>query len=143
MPMTMHVDIVSAEAQIFSGTAERLVATGVDGELGIYPGHTALLTALKPGTVRVVRTEGNEEIYYTSGGMLEVQPHMTTILADTVVRAADLDEAAVLEAKEKAEKSLHDHEDKLNFARASSELAQAMAQLQAISKLKKKLNIKS
>lgn len=138
----MHVDIVSAEAQIFSGTAERLIATGIIGELGIHPGHSPLLTALKPGTVRVFKTETNEEIYYTSGGMLEVQPHMVTILADTVVRAADLDEAAALEAKENAEKALHDREDKLDFTRASSELAQAMAQLQAISKLKKRMNIK-
>jgi F-type H+-transporting ATPase subunit epsilon len=141
MPMNLHVDIVSAEAQIFSGTAERVVASGAVGELGIYPGHTALLTSLKPGTVRIVKSEGNEEIYYTSGGILEVQPNTVSILADTVVRAADLDEAAALEAKENAERSLHDRESKLDYAKATAELAQAMAQLQAISKLKKKLKV--
>lgn len=139
MPMTIHVDIVSAEAQIFSGLAERVVATGVLGELGILPRHTPLLTSLKPGPIRIVRSEGNEEVFYISGGILEVQPHMITVLADTVVRATDLDEAAALEAKERAEQALKDRQADLDYAKATSELAEAVAQLQAIRKLRKKL----
>lgn len=139
MPMTIRINIVSAEAEIFSGMAERVVATGILGELGIHPGHSPLLTALKPGTIRVIKTEGDEEVFYTKGGILEVQPHVITILADTVVRAADLDEAAALEAKERAEAMLKTRATEFDFAAASSELAQAAAQLQAIRKLKKKL----
>lgn len=141
MAMNIHVDIVSAEAHIFSGVAERVVATGTLGELGILPRHSPLLTSLKPGQVRVVKHEGEEEVFYISGGILEVQPSMVTILADTVVRAADLDEAAALEAKEQAERILKDRKTDFDYAKASGELAQAMAQLQAISKLKKKLKI--
>ncbi len=139
MPMTIHVDIVSAEAQIFSGLAERVVATGVLGELGILPGHTPLLTALKPGPIRVVKSENDEEIFYISGGTLEVQPRVVTVLADTVVRAADLDEAVAIEAKERAEQALKERKGEFDYAKASGELAEAMAQLQAIRKLKKRL----
>jgi F-type H+-transporting ATPase subunit epsilon len=141
MTTTFHIDIVSAEAQIFSGRVEHIVAAGALGELGIFPGHSPLLTSLKPGTVRIVKAPGEEEIFYISGGVLEVQPQIVTILADTVVRAADIDEAAALEAKEQAEHTLQGHKDDFDFARASGELAQAMAQLHAISKLKKKLKI--
>lgn len=139
MSMTMHVDIVSAEAQIFSGTAERLVATGIVGELGIYPRHTPLITALKPGQVRVIKSEGNEEIFYINGGMLEVQPHVITVLADTAIRAADLDEAAAIVAKERAEQLLKDQKSDIDYARAQTELAEAIAQLQAIRKLKERI----
>lgn len=141
MPMTVHVDIVSAEAAIFSGLAERIVANGAIGELGIYPFHTPLLTSLKPGSLRVVKDDGNEEIFYISGGILEVQPHVITILADTAVRADELDEAAALEAKERAEQILNDKQAELDYAKATAELAQAMAQLHAITKLKKTLKI--
>jgi F-type H+-transporting ATPase subunit epsilon len=139
--MTVHVDIVSVEAHIFSGLAERVVATGALGELGILPGHTALLTSLKPGPVRIVKSEGNEEVFYIKGGVLEVQPRIITILAETAVRAADLDEEAALEAKQQAEQALKDRKSEIDFAKASGELAQAMAQLASISKLKKQLKI--
>lgn len=138
MAMTVHVDIVSAEAEIFSGQAERVFASGVMGELGILPRHAPLLTKLKPGEVRVVRPEGEEEFYYVSGGMLEIQPHGITVLADTAVRAKDLDEASALEAKQRAEQALRDQQGEMELAQAEQELAQAMAQLQAIQKLRKK-----
>lgn len=141
MSMTIHVDIVSAEAQIFSGVAEYVVATGSLGELGIWPRHSPLLTSLKPGPIRIVKPGEEEEVFYISGGVLEVQPHMITVLADTVVRAGDLDEAAALEAKERAESALHDRQTELDYAKATAELAQAVAQLQAIRKLKKKLHV--
>jgi F-type H+-transporting ATPase subunit epsilon len=141
MTMTIHVDIVSAEAQIFSGLAERVVAMGKEGELGIHPQHSPLLTSLKPGPVRIIKHEGEEEIFYISGGILEIQPHVVTILADTVMRANDLDEAAALEAKERAEQALKDRKSEIDFAKASGELAQAMAQLASIRKLKKQLKI--
>lgn len=141
MPMTIQVDIVSAEAQIYSGDAEFIVATGIEGELGIYPGHAPLLTALRPGQVRVVNSANEEQVFYVSGGILEVQPHMVSILADTVTRAADIDEAAALEAKERAEQILQNREAAFDYARASTELAQAIAQLQAIQKLRKQLKI--
>lgn len=106
MAMTMHLDIVSAEQSIFSGLVERISVTGQEGELGIYPGHTPLLTGIKPGQVFVVKQDGKQELFYLSGGMLEVQPEVTTILADTVLRADDIDEASALEAKQAAEKML-------------------------------------
>ena len=139
MIKTMQIEIVSAELMIFSGQATHVVATGLIGELGIYPGHTQLLTALKPGPVRIVKQDGEDEILYISGGILEVQPQLVSILADTVIRAADLDEMAALEAKEHAEKALIDKQSDIDYAKATVELAQAVAQLQAISKLKKRL----
>ena len=139
MIKTMQIDIVSAELMIFSGQATHVVATGLIGELGIYPGHTQLLTALNPGPVRIVKPDGEDEILYISGGILEVQPQLVSILADTVIRAADLDEMAALEAKEHAEKALIDKQSDIDYAKATVELAQAVAQLQAISKLKKRL----
>lgn len=135
----MQIEIVSAEVEIFSGEATHIIAVGLLGELGIYPGHTQLLTALKPGSVRIVKPEGEDEILYISGGILEVQPQMVSILADTAIRATDLDELAALEAKEHAEKILNDKQSDIDYAKATAELAQAVAQLQVISKLKKKL----
>ncbi|MCH9637164.1 F0F1 ATP synthase subunit epsilon [Rickettsiella endosymbiont of Litargus connexus] len=138
MTKTMPIEIVSAEDAIFSGEATHLVAIGLLGELGIYPGHTQLLTALKPGPVRIIKPDGEDEILYISGGILEVQPQLVSILADTAIRAADLDELAALEAKERAERILNDKQADIDYAKATAELAQAVAQLQAISKLKKK-----
>jgi F-type H+-transporting ATPase subunit epsilon len=135
MAMTMHVDIVSAEEEIFSGAVEMVFAPAVMGELGILPRHAPLLTQLKPGEVRI-RVGGEEQFFYVSGGMLEVQPHVVTVLADTALRAKDLDEAAVLQAKERAELALRDKSSEFEYARAQSELAEAVAQLQAIKKLR-------
>ena len=134
----MHVDIVSAEKEIFSGTVETLVATGELGELGITPGHAPLLTLLKPGEVRLTLAGGSEEIYYVSGGMLEVQPYCTTVLADVVERAEDLDEAAALAAKARAEEAIANKGSDINYAMASTELARAVAQIRAIKKIRKK-----
>jgi F-type H+-transporting ATPase subunit epsilon len=139
MTKTMQIEIVSAEKAIFSGEATHIVVTGLLGELGIYPGHTQLLTALKPGPVRIVKPNAEDEILYISGGILEVQPQLVSILADTAIRASDLDEMAALEAKEHAERILNDKQADIDYAKATAELAQAVAQLQAISKLKKKL----
>ncbi|WP_218814228.1 F0F1 ATP synthase subunit epsilon [Rickettsiella endosymbiont of Dermanyssus gallinae] len=138
MTKTMQVDIVSAETEIFSGQVAHLVVSGLLGELGIYPGHTQLVTALKPGSVRLVKPDGEDEVLYISGGILEVQPELITLLADTAVRAADLDEMAALEAKQRAEHALSDKQADIDYAKATVELAQAVAQLQAIAKLKQK-----
>lgn len=138
MAMTLHVDIVSAEAEIFSGTATMVFAPAEMGEVGIAPRHTPLLTRLKPGEVRVQTQEGKELSFFVSGGMLEIQPHVVTILSDTAIRADDLDEAQALEAKERAEKLLADKSADLDYARAQAELAQSMAQLAAIKKLRAK-----
>jgi F-type H+-transporting ATPase subunit epsilon len=137
MAMTIHVDIVSAEQEIFSGLAEAVFASAVEGEVGIYPRHTPLLTRLKPGEVRVLKSNGEEEQFYVSGGMLEVQPHVVTVLADTASRAADVDEAAALQAKADAERALSDKSAKKDLAEAQRELAEAMAQLRAIERMRK------
>ncbi len=136
MSMTIHVDIVSAEGAIHSGQAEMVYAPGVMGELGIAPRHTPLVTRLKPGDVRV---ENGKEMmhFYVSGGILEVQPHMVTVLADTAVRASDLDEAAAIEAKRRAEEALAGQKEQFEYAKAQAELAEAVAQLRAIEKLRK------
>lgn len=139
MAMTMHLDIVSAEHEIFSGVCEIVIAPAVMGEVGIHPRHTQMLTPLKPGEVRITKQGGEEESIYVSGGILEVQPHVVTILSDTAVRAADLDEAAALEAKEKAEQALKDQSGEMNIADAQAQLAEAMAQLQAISRMRSKM----
>lgn len=140
MAMTMHVDVVSAEEEIFSGPATMLFAPGAMGDLGILPRHAPLLTSIKPGEVRIVTEQGAEEIVlYVSGGMLEIQPGAVTILADTAQRASDIDEAAAMAAKERAEKLLGDQKADVDYAAASAELAEAMAQLQAVQRLKKKL----
>lgn len=138
MAMTMHVDIVSAEEEIFSGSAEMVFASGVMGELGILPRHAPLLTQLRPGEVRIRTPEGEELFYYISGGMLEIQPHVVTVLADTAVRAKDLDEAAALAAKEAAEQDMKNKTSEFEYAKAQAQLAEAMAQLRAIQKLREK-----
>lgn len=136
--MTIHVDIVSAEAEIFSGAVEQVFAPAVMGEVGILPRHTPFLTQLKPGEVRVVKAGGEEDFFYVSGGMLEVQPHTVTVLADTAMRAKNLDEAAAVEAKQRAEQALKDRKSDIDYARAEAELAEAVAQLQAIQRLRKR-----
>jgi F-type H+-transporting ATPase subunit epsilon len=136
--MTVHVDVVSAEEQIFSGLAEVVVVPGEMGELGIYPRHTALMTRIKPGTVRIKRPDQEqEELIYVSGGMLEVQPSVVTVLADTAIRGADLDEARALEAKQAAEEAMKNRTSDIDYAQAQAELAEAIAQLRAIQQLRK------
>ena len=136
MAMTVHVDIVSAEAAIFSGLAEMVFAPAVMGEVGVLPGHAPLVTTLKPGEVRVRLPGGEEQSFYVSSGVLEIQPHVVTVLSDTAQRAGDLDEAAALEAKERAERMLADRQADIDEAQARAELAQAAAQLQAIRRLR-------
>ena len=138
MPYTFHRDIVSAEEEIFSGTVDMLVATGELGELGISPGHAPLLTALKPGAVKVTKHGGEEEFFYVSGGMLEVQPHVVTVLADTAVRAHDVDEAAAEEARQQAEQALKDQSAEIEYSKAAAELAEAVAQLRTLQAIRKK-----
>ena len=138
MASTIHVDIVSAEGQIFSGEASMVFVPGSQGELGIYPRHAPLLTTLKAGEVRV-QTEGHEEqSFYVGGGALEVQPHLVTVLADTAARARDLDEAQAEAAKQRAEEALKGRGDKIDLAEAQAELARAVAQLRAIERLRKR-----
>lgn len=138
MAMTLHVDIVSAEKSLYSGTAEVVIAPGMRGELGIYPRHTPLITTLKPGSVRIkVPNQAEEELVYVSGGILEVQPHVVTILSDTAIRGADLDEAKAIEALRAAEEAMKDKAASIDYAKAQAELAQAVAQLAAIKKLRK------
>lgn len=137
MPLRVHVDVVSAEELIFSGETEFAVFPGESGELGIYPRHTPLLTRIKPGAVRLKLPDREEyETVYVSGGILEVQPAMITVLADTAIRAADLDEAKALEAKRLAEETLRNRTADIDYASAEAELAQAVAQLQAIKKMR-------
>jgi F-type H+-transporting ATPase subunit epsilon len=136
---TIRVDVVSAEAEVFHGEAKLVVATGEMGELGIAPRHAPLITRLKPGQVRIIQASGEELFLYVSGGILEVQPSVVTILTDTAVRAADLDEAAAKEAKEKAERIIANRTDAVEVAEAQAELAQAIAQLQALERLRKTL----
>ncbi len=138
MAMTIHVDIVSAEAAIYSGQAEMVFAPAVMGEVGIAPGHTPLLTRLKPGEVRLALSGGSEEAFYVSGGILEVQPRLVTVLSDTAVRAHDIDEAAALEAKKRAEEMLADRSAELDYAKTLAEYAEAAAQLQAIQRLRRR-----
>ncbi|MBS1147865.1 MAG: F-type H+-transporting synthase, delta/epsilon subunit [Proteobacteria bacterium] len=138
MAMTIHVDIVSAEKTLYSGSAEVVIAPGQRGELGIYPRHTPLLTTLKPGSVRIkLPNQAEEELIYVSGGILEVQPNVVTILSDSAIRGADLDEAKALEAMRSAEEAMKDKAAKIDYAQAQVELAQAVAQLAAIKKLRK------
>ncbi|HEY5702853.1 MAG TPA: F0F1 ATP synthase subunit epsilon [Gammaproteobacteria bacterium] len=138
MAATIHVDIVSAEKEIFSGEANMVFAPAIMGEVGIAPRHAPLVTRLKPGVVRVQVPDGEEQSIYVSGGILEVQPHVVTVLSDTAERAADLDEAAVLKAKEEAEKALHNREAKIEYAEAEAQLAETIAQLKAIERLRKR-----
>jgi len=136
MAMTIHVDVVSAEKEIYSGLVEAVFATATMGEIGIYPRHTPLLTSLKAGEVRVL-VNGQEEQFYVSGGMLEVQPHVVTVLADTAMRADDVDEAAAIAAKEAAEKSLAESAEKLDYAEVQAQLAEASAQLRVVQRARK------
>ncbi len=136
MAMTIHCDIVSAEEEIFSGLVELLVTTGGEGELGVNYGHAPLLTSLVPGPVRVVTQSGEENIYYVSGGFLEVQPGIVTILADTAIRAHDVDEAAAEEARRDAEHAMTNQSGDFDYGRASAQLAEAAGQLAALRKLK-------
>ncbi|NKB46480.1 MAG: F0F1 ATP synthase subunit epsilon [Legionellales bacterium] len=137
--MSVHLDIVNAQGQIFSGLAESISATGYLGEIGIMPGHAPLLTELKPGQVRVVKQGGELEVFYISGGMLEVQPHHVTVLADAAQRADSLDEAAALEAKKCAEEALANRDADFDYSKAAAELARAVAQIRAIEKLREQL----
>ncbi len=136
MAMSIHCDIVSAENEIFSGLVELVVATGLLGELGITRGHAPLLTQIKPGEVRLTLQGGKEELYYISGGMLEVQPHCVTVLADTAVRAENLNEAAALEAEQKAREALAHRNADFDYSKAAGELARAAAQVRLLKKLK-------
>lgn len=138
MAMTMHVDIVSAEVEIFSGTITELYAPAEMGEVGIMPRHAPLLTKMKPGEVRIVDQQGEEQSFFVNGGILEVQPHVVTILSDTAMRAADLDEASAMEAKAKAEAAMADKKTDYDYARAKSELVEAIAQIETINRLRKR-----
>jgi F-type H+-transporting ATPase subunit epsilon len=137
MPITMHLDIVSAENEIHSGSVQYVVVSAMLGEVGIKPGHAPMLAVLKPGEIVVTRADGSEDIYYVSGGLLEVQPYHTTILADTVQRADSLDEAAALEAQKKAEEAMQNKKSEVDYTLAAAELARAVAQIRAIQKLRK------
>lgn len=139
MANTLHIDVVSAEESIYSGEAEFVVLPGEAGELGIYPRHTPLITRIRPGEVRIKPAGGGEEaLIFVAGGILEVQPKVVTVLADTAIRGHDLDEAKALEAKKQAEEAMQNRISKLEIAKAQAELAAAIAQLQAIQKLRKK-----
>jgi F-type H+-transporting ATPase subunit epsilon len=138
MSTTLRLDIVSAEKEIFSGEAEMVFVTGKLGELGIAPGHAPLLTSLKPGNVRALLPNKEEEVFYISSGMLEVQPFVVTVLADTALRASDIDEAAAVAAKESAEQAIANKSADLDLARATAELAEAVAQIRAIQNLRKR-----
>lgn len=137
-PATLRLDIVSAETQIFTGEVEMVFVTGELGELGIAPGHSQLLTTLRPGYVRAILADKGEEVFYISGGMLEVQPYIVSVLADTAMRAADIDEAAALAAKEQAERALAGKVSEIDVAKATAELAEIAAQIRAIQRLKKR-----
>jgi F-type H+-transporting ATPase subunit epsilon len=139
---TMRLEIVSAEKQIFSGEALMVSVTGEMGELGIAPGHAQLLTSLRPGFVRAILPNKEEEVFYISGGMLEVQPYIASVLADTAMRADDIDEAAAILAKENAEKALLGKRSAIDIAKATVELAEITAQIRAIQHIKKKSGIK-
>ncbi|MFN6960824.1 MAG: F0F1 ATP synthase subunit epsilon [Rhodocyclaceae bacterium] len=139
MALTVHVDVVSAEESIFSGLAEFVVLPGEAGELGILPGHMPLMTRIKPGAVRLkIPNQSEEELIFVAGGVLEVQPGLVTVLADTAIRGKDLDEAKALEAKKRAEEAMANKSAEMDFARAQAELAEAVAQLAAIQKLRRK-----
>jgi F-type H+-transporting ATPase subunit epsilon len=141
MATTMQIDVVSAEESIFSGEAEFVVAPALMGEVGIYPRHTPMLTSIKPGALRIKLPENNEEqLIFVSGGILEVQPGLVTVLADTAIRGHDLDEAKALEVKRLAEETLKSNASEVNYAAAQSELVEALAQLQAIAKLRKNVH---
>jgi F-type H+-transporting ATPase subunit epsilon len=138
MAMTVQLDVVSAEEKIFSGLVESIQVTGSEGELGILPGHIPLLTGIKPGMLRIVKQFGEEHLIYVAGGVLEVQPHTITVLADVAVRAEDLDEQAALAAQKSAQEAMQHAGADFNYAEAAAQLAEAIAQLRLIQKLRKK-----
>jgi F-type H+-transporting ATPase subunit epsilon len=141
MANTVHIDVVSAEESIFSGEAEFVVAPAGAGEVGIYPNHAPLITTIKPGALRIKQSSEKEEtLIFISGGMLEVQPGMITVLADTAIRGQDLDEAKAIAAKEAAEEALKNRSSEIDYAAAQAELAEAVAQIQAIQKLRKSVH---
>ena len=134
----MHLDIVSAEEEIFSGNVKNIIAAATMGEVGIFPKHTPMITPLKPGEVKIITEQDEEKLFFISGGVLEVQPDIVTVLADTAIRGEDLDEAKAAESKKRAEEALADKSDKIDAAKALAELAQAAAQLKMIEKIRKK-----
>jgi F-type H+-transporting ATPase subunit epsilon len=138
MAMTIHCDIVSAEEEIFSGRVTMVSATGTIGELGIMPGHAPLLTGIRPGPVKLTMDSGEEEVFFASGGYLEIQPGVITILADTALRAEDIDEAAALEAQQSAERLLSEQTADIEFSAAAAALAEAMARQRTVAELKKR-----
>lgn len=138
MAMTMHVNIVSAENEIYSGTVIQVFAPAAMGEVGVMPRHAPMLSTLKAGEVRVLLQDGGEETFYVSGGILEIQPHIVTILSDTAMRAADIDENAAMEAKNRAEAAMKDKASEMDYAKAKSELLEAVAQIEMLKKLRKK-----
>ena len=141
MANTVHIDVVSAEESIFSGEAEFVVAPAGAGEVGIYPNHAPMITTIKPGALRIKQTaEQDETVIFISGGMLEVQPGMITVLADTAIRGQDLDEAKAIAAKEAAEEALRNRSAEIDYAAAQAELAEAVAQIQAIQKVRKSVH---
>ncbi len=137
---TIHIDIVSAEGELYSGDAAMVFAPGVMGEFAVAPRHAPLLTALLPGEMRLQTEDGNEERFYVSGGMIEVQPFKITVLADTALRADDIDEAAAIEAQQRAEEELKNRQDEVDFAMASAQLAEAAARLKVVQNLKRDSN---
>ena len=138
MAMTIECDIVSAEGEIFSGIVEMVIATGTLGDIGIAYGHAPLLTGINPGPVRLIKQGGAEEVFFVSGGYLEVQPYHVTVLADTALRAADMDEAAALEAQQLAQHQLENQSSEIDFQRATAQLAEAAAQLRTLQAIKRK-----
>ena len=134
----MHLDIVSAEEKIFSGNVKNIIAAAMMGEVGIYPKHTPMITPLKPGEVKIITEEDEEQLFFISGGILEVQPNTVTVLADTAIRGEDLDEAKAIESKKRAEEALSDKGDKIDAAKALADLAQASAQIKMIESLRKR-----
>tara|TARA_B100001063_G_C16564290_1_gene452592 strand:- start:83 stop:502 length:420 start_codon:yes stop_codon:yes gene_type:complete len=134
----MHLDIVSAEEEIFSGNVKNIIASAIMGEVGIYPKHTPMITPLKPGEVKIITEENEEKLFFISGGVIEVQPDVVTVLADTAIRGKDLDEAKAIESKKRAEEALADKSDNIDAAKALAELAQAAAQLKMIDAIRKK-----
>ena len=138
MAMTMHVNIVSAESEIYSGTVTQVFAPAEMGEVGVMPRHAPMLSTLKAGVVRVIPQEGEEQTFFVSGGILEIQPHVVTILSDTALRATDIDESAALEAKSRAEAAMKDKASDMDYAKAKSELIEAVAQIETLKKIRKK-----
>ncbi len=138
MSMTMHVNIVSAEKEIYSGTVTQVFAPAELGEVGVMPRHAPMLSTLKAGIVRIIPQDGEEQTFYVSGGILEIQPHVVTILSDTALRAVDIDEAAALEAKVRAEATMKEKSSEMDYAKAKSELIEAVAQIEALKNIRKK-----